>query len=1156
MKQRTKIGVLVMVIGLLAPAFIAPAVAMDENWAVQEGDDYYFTFGIGGEILLPPSLWDFLTNSFRDNINDLFNDSYNVGFADAYEEAYLDGWNNVSNGIEDPYNYTNPYDGFWPGSSFEYGQMVGYDQGYPAGYEDLWMGNTFKQEDGYYDNWNEDYIGAEQFPGFPQSEIDLIDLETIYTEFMNMDKIFNMHIHIDSMSEFTEIDEGRDAEYYYDLLNLTIQMRVADGVSDYQTLEEFAYDYLNINVRNFLLTALPGPQIEGNFTAALDDPLSSIQTQITGTKFLLENRAFAWATGQNTSILADDIVQNMLFDVLGNFGFNFQEERTYDYGWSQGYEEGYDAGYNLDPWDNPYEGDWPYGYQYGLEQGWYAGIQAGNNDYNYDDYHGVYYNNYYSGANEFEENSNLKAAPSGVFQSPFFIPSDLDVGAQIETVKDAVNIQLARSKAAYLVGGFNGIVDQLGMEVITDEKQVYVSANLDDPKWMFGEILNLGGMIGIDKLNEQIANITALTFALDNETLAADGVFNIQWDNNGVLQNFHLEAGIGVNYLPTSILGVNLFLDISQGEYTALNAQFDTTTPTQKQYPTSLNGVWGVDEGDETDFTTAIDFNVELPQSMWDVLDDELWKGMNETYFDWTNTSLPIAEEANAELIFETLMAEIPNVINFKSKVTDMLGIDENNGTDSHQYDFLFQQMTAKTPAETEYQPLGMLFNDIYDGFFEAVDASFPESFADELTLRLDGELDLLIENNLIEGTDISVVDILQQFVPTTIHMWGISGTGPNILPDFAQEMGIVDDFYFELVSDATALPSILYTPTDFSFQNVYNELMPWLTLSDPTFTEAKFYEFMTNMSVDDFFMTDDQMYMRAEMKTLDDPFFINNGLKDGVKEMMDELGDDFGEQFIYDSVWGQIVFNWEYDGNGFLKNLHLHGGVGMETNGGEEMSLSFEIDVSQGEYNGKNGQFPGEPLIEGYDHWLYPDMVYTVILPQGTGNVVNVDSTAEDVHMSLTFSTTQQVRLSTQIWGDDPSTSDLFMEGTGVYFAIDADNEDAIDFPMTLTVDLRPELLALGGNLTELFQIYTWDETENDWVIEDGFTITINNVTSQVIIEITHLSAFAIGAKVGSGTDTGTGGVFDGIPGYGSVFMIVAMLGAVSFLIFRKRKQ
>ncbi|MCF2139905.1 MAG: hypothetical protein K9W44_07615 [Candidatus Lokiarchaeota archaeon] len=1189
MKLKTKISFLVLTLVLLAPLTSFSVTAMQKSWGINEGDDFYYTFGIDGNIALPASLWDYLSEQTAMGLNDAFNDSYQIGWTTGYEEGYEFGWSNVT---ADPWNPSNPYEGNWTENSYEDGLEDGWWSGYWDGWYELDDGNAKYEE--YYNNyWYDDYYGKEPFAGFPQSELDAFDLEHIFNEFLAMPKIFNMKIHIDHMYEDTFVNDWEfpQQEYYYDVINITVEMKLA-GTPLYMSFEDFVVYYLNTVVRGFISSAFTG-SIRDNITAGLDDGLAEIQSEIASPDYepALINRGIVWGTGTNITIQTEEFAQQMAIEIMTAFGFNFRQEKTYASGWSEGYEEGYIEGWANSSAENPYEpwSEYDSQYQNGLRDGWNSGYNDGYYDLYYG--YGMYGPNYH---NEYKDNPEydtyLTDFPEGYgYSGLLFIPQDLDVGAELEKAKDLANIALGRSHMIFL-GGFNGLVEQLGLTLITNEKQVYAAGDINDAKYMFGKIFDLGGMLFLDQLNDEFDSL-GLGFSVANDSLDLSALFNLKWDSNGILDNYHLELHIGMSADVLNLMGGNIIFDMSRGEQTTLNANFDPNVlPTQKYYPPSVFGNWGVNEGDIYDFTTSFDMNIEMPQYFWDEVNDGLWEMMNESYYYDTNMSLPVDETVDAENIFHTFMTEVPNVVNLQSKITDMLGIDEVQeqweeqwmgdhnewvyiGDVEHKYDFIAQYFLAKTPDENVYEPLGRLFNNIYEGFYDAVGASFPATYANWVQDHMDTMLDEMLAEK-IPDTNVSVFDVVSYFVPTMLNIWGISSNDTNV-PEWAKLLGIVDDFYFDLLDHGVATPSLFYVPTDFSFQNVYDSFMTWAeSMSGGDFTEDLFIEFLTNMSVDDIYVNGKEIYLRWDIDNgINDIFFQTTGLDEVLRSWITQVYNDTGVQFLDTTVFGKLLFCWRYDDNGVLENFHLQMGVGIKTVT-EELSYSVEFDISQGEFDGKDGQFLGEPLIHTYQHWMYPDLTHTLIVPPGAGNIIHIDSDTYDVHITLEVSAINGgTRISTQIWGDDPSTSDLFMSGTGVFFAIDVADPSNIELPLTITVDLRPELLALNESvLQELFTVYSYDEVADDWV-EENFPVTFDMVAGTVQIEVSHLSAFAFGAKVSNGTtddtatddtatddtatdDTATDDTnpFENIPGYSTGIFLIAAVATMAFVLKKRR--
>ncbi len=962
-----KINVMLLACFLVIPGFLTSAVALDENWGVAVDDVYYYTFGMETTIDLPTDVWEMLTDELQGNLDDMFNNSYKVGYANVYDEGYDFGYNN-HNDSNTAFNDTaNPYP--MADEGFADGQYYGFRNGYRDGWYDYDYDNGYKPEFGYYGNNYEKYVGVAEFPGFPQTEIDAIDLKDIYDEFQLLPKIFNMKVEIEHMNEYTDIDEYDNQEFYYDVINVTVTMKLAtDG--DYDTFEDCIVDYLDTEVRGFLTAAFDTPEgyIVGNMTEGIDgfnEGVDWITQEINkiGYVNILENRGVAWGTGSNVTELADDFVENMVFDVLQNFGLNTEVEYDqYDLGYAQGYEEGYFDGYYGFAYSNPYSTFTSF------EHGAYDGYLEGHDDGGMDDFYSYDFKDedgYYDNWAQDDDNFDLYVAepPSDYGYFPMFIPTDLDVGEEMEVMKDVYNIQMARtpdySKYAgphllNILGGFNAFTDQLGVDFVTNEKQLYIAGEMEDSKWMAGKIFDLGGIMFINQLNEEIEGMPELDFILDNESMDFGGVWNMEWDAAGVLQNYHVEYHAGMKYDVTNSLGIHTTFDLSEGEHTTLNAHFDGTVPDQKNYPKELQGNWFVDEGDQYEFEVDYDYDVQMPQSFWDNLSDVVTEELNETLFDETGDYL--TEEADAEAIFNAFRAELPSTIEIQSTISDIVAIDEeweDNGTIySHQYDFLIQYMLARSPGDPFYRPVGTLIMDIWDGIYDALDAlpdPFDEFARDQMDISLE---ELLNETSAGDyAPDVSLIEVVMYFVPHTLHMWGIDSNTPEDWPDFAIGLGAVDYLYVELLERGIAQPSVLYVPTDFDMVDVYDDF--WVFMEDEeNVTEADFDEFRTNMSISLFDVQSKEMHMQWDVDGIDDIFFhsmddMDADLTNNTNEFIEMLYNETGEEFTNDSIEMFMKMDLEYTPDGILNLSRFEMRMGMETVGGEELSFSQTTTIT-----------------------------------------------------------------------------------------------------------------------------------------------------------------------------------------------------------------
>jgi hypothetical protein len=419
--------------------------------------------------------------------------------------------------------------------------------------------------------------------------------------------------------------------------------------------------------------------------------------------------------------------------------------------------------------------------------------------------------------------------------------------------------------------------------------------------------------------------------------------------------------------------------DLSAGANVALEEHFDGTAPTQTVYGTSVNGNWGIDEGDTTLFTMAIGLGADAPDAIWDALSAQMLTLVNDLYHDWTGSYLPSGAAVDAEVVVGAILGSIPNVINIQSKVTDMLGIQETDGVNSREYDFYVHQMLAKLPDDPTYEPIGMLLNDYYEDVVAGIQGiGLPQDFVDELILRTEINIFELLMDTQIEGTSVSALEIIQQFVPSTLHMWGVSATGPDSFPAFAHEFGVVDELFPELLTQGIAFPCTYYVPTDFSFEDGYDGLMAYATTqSGGSFTEDKLNDFLDNYSVDQWDIVDKSVELSWKVNGINDIFFQTTGLAPGFTAMLQNIENEFGNVFTFDpaTVWAEVTFHWQYDVDGKLYNLHLQSGWGIKTTDNEKLEFLADFDISQGEHDTGSENFTGDrglfANIPGYETGL-----------------------------------------------------------------------------------------------------------------------------------------------------------------------------------------
>jgi hypothetical protein len=291
------------------------------------------------------------------------------------------------------------------------------------------------------------------------------------------------------------------------------------------------------------------------------------------------------------------------------------------------------------------------------------------------------------------------------------------------------------------------------------------------------------------------------------------------------------------------------------------------------------------------------------------------------------------------------------------------------------------------------------------------------------------------------------VLDILAEFVPSMIHLWGMySNASHMIMPDFAKDLGIVDELYFHIMMHEEEVPTyylgyskgyedgydygfhndgsyydnpyeydddwnydrglhdgwnsgfndgdydgdysywgdnyynmyenypeyerhsrpsfitppLLYTPTTFSFEDVYDDFFLW---DEINFTEAQFQEACDNISIDVFDVTTHEIQIEWNVDGTDDIFFDTLGVQEQFEDLLDEIGDNFSIQFKHNTVYAKAILHWRYGTDGVLDNYHIHYAMGVQTTDDEWLEYEVEFDISGGTFDVHNGAFTGEPL-------------------------------------------------------------------------------------------------------------------------------------------------------------------------------------------------
>ena len=1184
-----------LVLIFLIPSLISPVASVpDETWGITPGEVYQYTMGYDLDITLPGGVWDKVNESLWMGIEEMFNNTWEIGYRDGYPIGYDDGFNQTEdNRPAEPDWYDDEYD------DYETGLWDGYWTGFWHGSDDNYSLSP------YLNNYYNDYENETLHPGFNLADEMAFDGQSVVEGMLLLPSIVNMELTVEGLDTITKFDDyGHYEPHYYEDW---VWFNEGDWVWDYYNYE---YDYW---VDGYYAPAddmyLVGVWhdydmwvVDGYNQAYFDQINMSMQIKYPGESMYYSMEDFALNYLRNTLVpyFAGALPGQVATEFVDRLNYVAEELEN------ETLEPDYDSEFT----------------NFSMMQ-WFTGSDKSIMDMHLEEQIGFF---------------AVSGLGISTFTSqdyfPLFIPTTTNVGMAFEDIKDGINRMLVLSHGT-AIGGFNGIVDQAGIEIVANEKEFYVGADLADAEFMFGALADLGGTLLIDEINEFAGDL------LDNSSLAANAVADWRWDAAGVLQNFHYEVHASADDYISQLLGlgVNLIVDISEGE-SLLLAQGYTGKPVQDHadYAPTVDENWGVTEGDAIAFTVGGNYKVELPQAIWDRWNEQMYEGMNYSYarnnydygwyegyregyesgwqgwepwernggflqeeytagwndaiwighddgrydreqdnMNWTDymesynnihedyvlTGLPAGESVDMHVMLESIIDNIPSTLNLQSTITDMFTMPYNyyeqewNGVEwvdvpiSSSYDMLLSSFMAKLPAEADYRPIGTLFTDFYDGVIATIDESFPPTYADLLIAELEdfnvGNMQETIAGN------VSIFDIVSQFIPTVPFMWGAESTDTDI-PDWAKDLGIVDDMFINHIENGYAIPSMLYVPTDTNFGTTFDEFMAWAQIQDPSFTENFFNEFMANASIDNFIIEGNEVKIVWIVNGVNDIFFDTTGLAQNVRDWIADFNTEFGIMLDENSLVITATFTLGYDVDGILNNFHTQFGISIDDGGVNEFDLAVEFDISQGEFASINQLFPGQPLIEVYDHWVDPDADFSVFVPAGS-HTYSLESGTDGIDMDVDFTAVDDVTISIQAWGSNPSDDDPgFEAGSGAYFAIDVDNEDAITFPITVTIGIPSGFETMTApEIVDIFAIYVWDSATNTWEAETGFTVTVDLVAGTIAIEITHLSVFAVGIEIPEDpTDDPTGGFQ--IPGYSLWGLLIASLGAMAY-VTKKRK-
>jgi hypothetical protein len=729
------------------------------------------------------------------------------------------------------------------------------------------------------------------------------------------------------------------------------------------------------------------------------------------------------------------------------------------------------------------------------------------------------------------------------FEFPAFVQKDADFGLAFEATKDEINRNLIQSPLIFM-GGINGMIEEIGLEIIVSEKEAYFSWGLESPEDLIDEILDVAEFIGIDQIN-MLLNTTDYNFRLDKDTLQTDFEAAVRWSDEGILQNIHYEMDASNNLISSEYFGIHFVVDISEGISSSLGSKYTGKPNSPKIYDPVVTEDWAVTEGSKNEFTAGYNFNLELPQAVWDILDKNITDMLNSTY------NLTEGETIDSKVLYNSIVENIPKLINFEAEVTDMFQYEyevvEYNETtllddivDRLSYDVLISKYRMKLPSESSYRPPGTFLEDIYNALLDTVGDGFPESVANNLTATLEDFEENLMNSTSLGDYNISFLDIAFQFVPSKPAYWGTSNTAEG-MPSFLNDLGLYGNSTLNTMVSSFGTPSTLYMPKNTNFESIYDGYVSFIAEQEGIALN-EVGEYLSNMSIDRIEFKDKEAYLEWEIDGLSDRFWEGNTRVSQVNSLCSVFNDSFGIELDNDSI--RIVFNTaiRYSDEGILENDHMQFEFSIETTTGDLLSFALESDISYGDWDKWNEKFYGEPLITIYDHWREPDTQFTFSFDAGNNQQCVLESEEYNVDVTIDYSSSGAGTLSIQAWTSNPISIPLDFVNSSLFLAIEVSDNDILEFPLTITIDLPNDLLEFTDeDIIENFQIFTLDEPNEEWILED-FIKTIDRDEKEISIEITHLSVFAIGYIPEKG-------FWEKIPGYPSFALILASLGSIFYL-------
>jgi hypothetical protein len=502
---------------------------------------------------------------------------------------------------------------------------------------------------------------------------------------------------------------------------------------------------------------------------------------------------------------------------------------------------------------------------------------------------------------------------------PIFIPKDLDFNA---VLVQALNDPMLGGMGPLYKLLIENYIGEVGIsDLAIREKEIYLDFDLSDLNGALASYLGLTEfgdwimeMVGMPYspigMIVELLNTTGIE--LDPYSISANAIVGARWDENGILENFHIDISV-VAEINSEEFSFSFEVDISQGEYEEISQKFDG--PPTPSDPASLSEDWGVDIGDKIYFTSEYDFDVNFPAEIWDVIDVSI-SDMAGEYFD-------------IEGIFNSLMTDLPTAINYEVEVTNMDAVEfvmPGEPDIQYAFDMIFSQINVKLPSETEYGSIESLVNRIIDNNLD----DFLDSFPDNIVAQLEDLLD-------------EMPSIPENIIPTRIPTMWCTDSNATLFPDFMLEMGgsMLGGGAFPLIP-SSAISNIMFIPTDMNYSDVYEGLEDYLIVQ-AIISGDSLAELMEEFGITSIDVLEKEITIEFNLIELESPYsdIFNTQLEFFAQAL--ENVDIFIDN---DTVTSYLTLSINWSSEGILDNFLFEAGIGIESTYGD-ISIDFTYELS-----------------------------------------------------------------------------------------------------------------------------------------------------------------------------------------------------------------